>query len=331
MERCRLIKGAVVRQFPGGPYISSMIRHLLSLLLLLPLCTCVCAQRSILLYPEGIPCVNDRTDADEVKPDIGRVVTDVHTPMMAHYAPISRGANGAAIMIIPGGGYWINAWDLEGVDIGRRFLSEGYHVFVLNYRLPGRETDSKCKTHVALDDARRGIQTIRMLADSLGYSNNKIAVMGFSAGGHLAASAAVHPLQPDMVSTIPAHHFSSRPNFSLPIYPVLIMDGTPAGHTGSMEALLGKDYHPQLRAFYDLPMQVHGKVPPTFLAHAEDDKAVPVENSLRYYQALTGHGVSAELHIFPTGGHGFGAARMEKGSVHNWLDLAVIWLNWWMN
>lgn len=305
-----------------------MLRSLL--LFLLTISMTLAAQTSIPLYPEGVPCANDRTDQTEVKPDIGKIVTDVHTPMMAHYAPIRRAANGAAIMIIPGGGYWINAWDLEGVDIGRRFLSEGYHVFILNYRLPARETDDKCRAHVALDDARRGVQTIRMLADSLGYSPGKVAVMGFSAGGHLAATAAIHPLRADTSSSIPAARFSSRPNFSLPIYPVLIMDGTPAGHSGSMEALLGKDYHPQLRAFYDLPMQAHHNVPPTFLVHAADDKAVPVENSLRYYQALAGHGVPAELHIFPTGGHGFGAAREQKGSVHNWLDLAVIWLNWGM-
>lgn len=308
-----------------------MIRTLFFLLILPILCTCVRAQNTIPLYPEGIPCANSRSDADEIKPDIGRIITDVHTPLMAHYAPINRGANGAAILIIPGGGYHINAWDLEGVDIGRRFLSEGYHVFVLQYRLPGRETDYDCRTHVALDDARRGVQTIRMFADSLGYATNKIAVMGFSAGGHLAASAAIHPVAADTLSAIRAARFSSRPNFSLPIYPVLIMDGTPVGHLGSMEALMGKEYHPQLRAFYDLPMQAHHNVPPTFLAHAADDKAVPVENSLRYYQALAGHGVPAELHVFPSGGHGFGAAREKKGPVHNWIDLAVIWLNWGMS
>lgn len=307
-----------------------MNRLILPLLIVLSLAFYVRAQTIIPLYPEGIPCANDRVDAEEIKPDIGRIVSDVHTPLMMHYAPVRRGANGGAIMIIPGGGYWINAWELEGVDIGRRFLSEGYHVFVLQYRLPGKETDEACRTHVALDDARRGVQTMRMMADSLGYATNKIAVMGFSAGGHLAASAAVHPITADSTSSVPAARFSSRPNFSLPIYAVLIMDGTPAGHSGSMDALLGKDYHPQLRAFYDLPMQVHGNVPPTFLVHAEDDPGVPAENSLRYYQALAGHGVPAELHIFPTGGHGFGAARMQKGSVRNWLDLAVIWLKWGM-
>ncbi len=317
----------------------AVIRRILSGCLSLMLVTMLLASEGQLnaqtvyeLYPEGIPCVNDREDTEEFRPDIGRVITDVHTPSMTHYAPINRAANGAAIMIIPGGGYWVNAWDLEGVDIGRRFLSEGYHVFILNYRLPGHESNLDCKIRVALDDARRGVQTIRMMADTLGYASNKVAVMGFSAGGHLAASAAVHPLRADSARALPVERYSSRPDFSLLVYPVLIMDGTPVGHLGSMKALLGseEEYYPQTRAYYDLPMQAHHNVPPTFLVHAEDDKAVPSENSLRYYQALSGHGVPAELHVFPTGGHGFGAAREQKGSVHNWLDLAVIWLNWGM-
>jgi acetyl esterase/lipase len=108
----------------------------------------------------------------------------VHTPLLEHHAPVPHLATGAAIMVIPGGGYTIEAWGHEGEDIAHYFLTEGLQVFILKHRLPRKES-APCKSHVALDDARRGVQTIRMLADSLGINRDQIAVMGFSAGGHL--------------------------------------------------------------------------------------------------------------------------------------------------
>ncbi|WP_044102976.1 alpha/beta hydrolase [Neolewinella persica] len=284
------------------------------------------AQSIIPLYPEGIPCANDLKDEEVMRKDIGRMITSVHTPLLEHLAPVPQIATGAAIMIIPGGGYTIEAWGHEGADIANHFLTEGLQVFILKHRLPRKEL-APCKSHVALDDARRGVQTIRLLADSLGINRNQIAVMGFSAGGHLAASAAVHPLAADSTAFPAAAAFSSRPDLSMPIYPVLIMEDTKAAHQGSIVSLLGeKPWDPELLDYYNLPAQVHADVPPTFLVHAGTDKVVPVENSLRYYRALVGNDVPASLHVYHAGGHGFGSARQIDTPVREWLEVATEWL-----
>ncbi|MEL7159726.1 MAG: alpha/beta hydrolase [Bacteroidota bacterium] len=303
---------------------------LLTLFLVLTLAPCGRAQEIIPLYPEGVPCDNPgETDEIVQREDIGAMVTHTRTPVLHHYAPVPRMATGGAIMIIPGGGYVIEAWGHEGIDIANRLTYEGLHVFLLRHRLP-RNEPLPCKTHVALDDARRGIQTIRLLADSLGIGQDRVAVLGFSAGGHLTASASVHFIPGDSTTSIPASAFSSRPDASLPIYPVLIMDDTGAGHNGSRVSLLGEaeEQDPKLVGYYNLPERVHADVPPTFLVHASNDKGVVPENSLRYYSALVKHEVPASMHIFATGGHGFGSGKDSAGPVQNWLDLAVEWLTW---
>ncbi|MFK8162453.1 MAG: alpha/beta hydrolase [Lewinella sp.] len=302
----------------------AMILRLLFLLLLLS--QWVSGQSVIPLYPEGIPCENDLQDEEVQREDIGRLITSVHTPLLEHHAPVPQIATGAAIMIIPGGGYTVEAWGHEGDDIANHFLTEGLQVFILKHRLPHLES-APCKSHVALDDARRGVQTIRMLADSLGINRNQVAVMGFSAGGHLSASAAVHPLAADSTAFPAAAAYSSRPDLSMPIYPVLIMEDTKAAHQGSIVSLLGeKPWDPELLDYYNLPAQVHADVPPTFLVHASTDKVVPVDNSLRYYRALVEHDVPASLHIYDAGGHGFGSGRQMNTPVREWLMVATEWL-----
>jgi len=151
--------------------------------------------------------------------------------------------------------------------------------------------------------------------------------MGFSAGGHLSASAAIHFVEGDEKAVLPFERFSSRPDVSLPIYPVLIMEDTEAAHMGSIVSLLGeKPWDEALRNRYDLPQQVHANVPPTLLVHASDDKAVPVENSLRYYQALLEHEVPVDMHIYAKGGHGFASARQTDLPVREWLSVVMDWL-----
>ncbi|MTB50486.1 alpha/beta hydrolase [Lewinella sp. W8] len=297
-------------------------------LFLFGLVSCLSAQdRVIPLFPEGAPCPSGFRDSTVYLNTIGRLIRRVAEPEIHHYQPVPRSASGSAILIVPGGGYVVEAWDIEGEDIARRMAQEGIHAFVLKHRLPRYYTDS-CKYTVALGDAQRGIQTIRLMADSLGIDRDRVAIMGFSAGGHLAASASVHHLAPDSTAFPPAAAFSSRPDLSLPIYAVLSMDDSPVSHGGSMMSLLGEHPDPAVRDRFNLPRQVHPGVPPTFLAHASDDEGVVPDNSLRYYRALHENRVPASLHVFSTGGHGFGTAKHFDGPVSGWLDLALQWMRW---
>jgi acetyl esterase/lipase len=284
-------------------------------------------DRVIPLYPEGAPCPSGLKDSTVYLNTIGRLVRQVDEPEIHHYQPVPRSARGGAILIIPGGGYIVEAWDIEGEDIARRMAAKGIHAFVLKHRLPYHYADS-CKHTVALGDAQRGVQTIRLWADSLGIDQDRVAIMGFSAGGHLAASASVHYLAADSTAFPPAAAFSSRPDLSLPIYAVLSMDGSVIAHQGSMSSLLGEQPEDSVRSFFDLPRQVHPNIPPTFLVHATDDEGVVPENSIQYYQALQQQKVPVSLHIFATGGHGFGAATHINDPVNRWLDLALQWMTW---
>lgn len=283
------------------------------------------------LYPgEAIPRAagNPASDSISENPAIGTFVQRVRTPTLHHFAPLPRLDRKAAIVIAPGGGYYIQAWDWEGQVFADRLTAEGYHVFVLRYRLPATISDPECRAHAALTDARRGVRMTRVLADSLGYDPHKIALMGFSAGGHLAGSAAVHFEPGDSTSLNPYSRVSSRPDLSVLVYAVLSMDGSEDAHAGSAGALLGPDYteHP-LRDFFDLPAQVHADVPPTLLVHASDDEGVPPGNSLAYYAALRESGVPAALHVFAEGGHGFGLGTEPAGPTKNWVEILLAWLD----
>lgn len=282
-------------------------------LLFLFLCSCVSAQDRIALYENGPgDCATDAPTETTVDGAIGLRNERVGEPWMSYYAPVARSARSRAVVIAPGGGYWIQAWDLEGTDIARYLAARGYHAFVLAYRLPGK-TELPCKTHVALDDAQQAIRRVRVMADSLGVDS--IGIMGFSAGGHLAGSASVHHTERDGMS--------SRPDFSVLVYPVTLMGSDSSAHSGSQRSLLGEDPDPDLLQYYNLPMQVDSLTPPTLLVHASDDAGVPPANALRYYEALLRHGVPADLRIYATGGHGFGAARERAAPVNGWLEEVV--------
>ncbi|NJB85623.1 acetyl esterase/lipase [Lewinella marina] len=270
------------------------------------------------VYTGPIPCANDRPLGSRNEAGIGRILTDVSEPELHYFAPIPRSGRADAVMIIPGGGYAIEAWDLEGTDIARYLSHAGYHAFVLSHRLPAR-AEPECRSEVALNDAQTGLLRIRGLADSLGFATDQVGVMGFSAGGHLAGSASVHPREEGGVS--------SRPAFSILVYPVTLMDADRRGHAGSQANLLGPEEDADLREYFHLPAQVDSLTPPTLLIHASDDKAVPPRNSLEYYAALQSHGVAADLRIYATGGHGFGAARERETPVRGWLEEVTKWLS----
>ena len=287
-------------------------------LLILSHLTLVGQDTILPVYTGEIPCFTDRPAADRDDPAIGRVLTDVPVPELHHYAPVPRADNETALLIIPGGGYAVEAWDHEGVDIARYLTHYGFHAFILSHRLP-MQLSGECKSTAALSDAQHAILRIRSLATEYGYAPDAVGIMGFSAGGHLAGSASVHPVVVDSVS--------SRPDFSVLVYPVLLMDEAKNGHAGSQLNLLGAKPQPERLAYFNLPDQVDSLTPPTLLVHASDDRAVLPENSLRYYARLVEHGVPADLRIYATGGHGFGSARERTTPVSGWLEEVTKWLS----
>ena len=292
------------------------MQHLFSLLLLVSVS--LAAQDEVYRVYEGeIPCYSDRPYAERMDSAIGRVITNISVPELHYYAPVPRASTAKAVMIIPGGGYTIEAWDLEGTDIARYLSAQGHHAFVLSHRLPARLSGT-CQSTAALSDAQEGMIRIRSLADSLGFDTDAVGIMGFSAGGHLAGSASVHARQ--------AQGWSSRPDFSILVYPVIMMNRERAGHAGSQTTLLGSEPTDELLAYYNLAENVDTLTPPTLLIHASDDRGVIPKNALVYYEALVQHGVPADIRMYASGGHGFGSAREREGPVSGWLEELTTWL-----
>ncbi len=273
------------------------------------------------LWPEGIPCANEH-EINIENEDIGAVISKVHAPDIAVYK--ADNPNGTAVLICPGGGYTILAYDWEGVQFAKWFNAMGITAIVLKNRLPHWES-ADCRDKVALPDAQRAMRMIRNHVEDWDISASKIGVMGFSAGGHLASTLSTHYDSGDHTDVESLRSFSSRPDFSILVYPVISMD-TSFTHMGSRTNLIGED--PSLESVREFSNELHitEDTPPTLLVHATDDEAVPVENSLRYYQNLVEHGVPASLLIYESGGHGFAMAQKQKGAVKNWLGDCKSWL-----
>ena len=249
-------------------------------------------------------------------------VSKVQEPTLEIYLPTQKNRTGQGVVICPGGGYRGLAYDWEGTDVAKWLNSKGSAAFVLKYRLP--DSKSLVNRHeVPLMDAKRAIQKVRAQADEWGLSSAKIGVMGFSAGGNLASSLSVHydtsNPELDSLSTI-----NTRPDFCILVYPVITMDTT-FGHRGSRNSLLGSNPSDELVTFFSNELHVNAQTPPTFLLHSSNDEGVPVENSIRFYQALQREKVWAEMHIYPSGGHGY-ALAMGNNYLENWPDLLFAWL-----
>ncbi|WP_461126178.1 alpha/beta hydrolase [Spirosoma aerophilum] len=245
-------------------------------------------------------------------------ISNVSVPTITAYLPSNDKATGAAVMICPGGGYGILAASHEGSDVARWFNEMGVAAFVLKYRLPNPAIMTN-QQEVPLMDAMQGMLLIRQSAARYGIDPNKIGVMGFSAGGHLASTLATH------YNKGPKANEQAKPNFAILLYPVITF-GEKA-HGGSRNNLLGKlASSPDMVAYYSNELQVTSQTPPTFLVHAEDDKAVPVENSISFYLSCLKNGVPAEMHLYPTGGHGFGLRTAKFGSLNTWPEACKAWL-----
>lgn len=243
-------------------------------------------------------------------------------PTLTAYLPDS-GQNTPAIVICPGGGYGGLAIDHEGHDIARYFRSQGVAAFVLKYRLPKSKTPGAAHG-VPLADAQRAIRTVRSRAEQWKIDPTRVGILGFSAGGHLASTAATHFDQGLADDADAIQRLSSRPDFAVLVYPVVSADAK-IWHKGSFVNLIGPALEPKLLEHYSNEKQVTKETPPTFLVHAADDRGVPVENSLKFFAALKKAGVPAEMHIYERGGHGFGM-RQGAGPAAHWPDLVCGWM-----
>tara|TARA_R110002051_G_scaffold3042_1_gene16276 strand:- start:1298 stop:2284 length:987 start_codon:yes stop_codon:yes gene_type:complete len=229
--------------------------------------------------------------------------------------------NGASLLLIPGGGYKWAVVDKEGLDCARVFAAAGITCFVLRYRLPG--DGWAAGPDAPLQDAQRAMRLIRARAAADGLAPDRIAVLGASAGGHLAGLLTARP-DPTYAPVDAADAASFRPELSILLYPVSTM-ADPFVHAGSRAELLGPAPSADAATAYSLERMDWTGAPPTFLLHALDDEAVPVENSLGLLSALRTDSVPVEAHLFEQGGHGFGIRLIAGKPASVWPDLVLAW------
>ncbi|WP_304197587.1 prolyl oligopeptidase family serine peptidase [Flavobacterium alvei] len=246
-------------------------------------------------------------------------IRKVTEPTLKVFLAANKNAKNAAVIICPGGAYALLSHEKEGDKVAAWFNSIGISAFVLKYRLPS-DIIMKDKTIGPLQDAQEAIRTLRRRADEWNLDPTKIGVIGFSAGGHLASTVSTHYNDKVYESK---DNISARPDFSILIYPVISMENG-ITHKGSQENLLGKNASSELVEKYSNEKQIDANTPKTFLVHATDDKAVPVENSINYYLALKNQKVPVEMHIYENGGHGFGLG--VQGTNKNWPAACEKWL-----
>ena len=241
------------------------------------------------------------------------------TPAITPFpAPAGR-ATGAAVVIFPGGGYQHLSSEKEGSVVARWLNSLGVSAFVVRYRL-----GPKYRHPTMLHDARRAVRLVRARAAEWGVDPRRIGVLGFSAGGHMASTAATHFAPGEAASPDPVERVSSRPDLAVLVYPVITMDSTVA-HAGSRRNLLGTAPPPDLVRLMSNETRVTRETPPTFIVASTDDATVPVENSIRMYQALRAAAVPVELHVFESGRHGWGTAPGDP-VLSSWLGQCELWL-----
>jgi acetyl esterase/lipase len=241
------------------------------------------------------------------------------TPTLSLYLPPAGTANGAAVVVCPGGGYGGLA-EHEGHPIAKWLNSLGVTAVVLKYRLGS----AGYRHPVELNDAQRAIRTVRARAEEWKVDPHRIGILGFSAGGHLASTAATHFDDGSASAGDPMERASSRPDFAVLIYPVITMED-PYTHKGSRQNLLGDNPSRELIELLSNEKQVTAKTPPCFLVHTTDDAVVPVENSLHFAEACHKAGVPVELHVFEHGPHGFGLGGQDP-VLSTWPDLCAKWM-----
>ena len=301
----------------------------ISLLFLFTLLTLqqVSSQTILQLYPDSIPNSKPSIDEEEASFRDGvDIISKISRPTITVYQPAKKLANATAVIIFPGGGYWIEAAVHEGSDVAKQFTEMGVTAFVVKYRIPN--TAWMINTEIGpLQDGQQAIKTVRENAAKWNINPGRIGVLGFSAGGHLASTTGTHFKK---VLIPNAENTSLRPDFMILIYPVIsFMQGI--GHQGSAAQLIGNNATMEKKREYSNELQITAETPPAFLVHSSNDDGVSPMNSVEFYNALIKNKVPAELHLYQSGGHGFGLYM--KNSNELWMDRCKNWLllNGWIN
>ncbi|MDD3108666.1 MAG: alpha/beta hydrolase [Alistipes sp.] len=244
------------------------------------------------LYPQGVPSSNGIDPAQSS--DNGEVAAATTTPDYTLFQPSRNLRNGQAVIVCPGGGYGCTCYDREGFEVAQWLNTQGITAVVLRYRMPNGHPE------IPMEDVRALFGILCANAEAWGVDPTQIGIMGFSAGGHLAATAATHIASAE-----------TRPAFAVLIYPVITFR-EPYAHLGTRQNLLGATPTAEQIALYSNEEQVSAQTPPCFIALSDNDEVVPVQNSMMMYNALKQYNIPVELHIYPTGHHG-------------WIDRFVYW------
>ena len=243
------------------------------------------------------------------------------TPTLTIFDPQPGHENGSAVVVLPGGAYTHLAGNLEGRQVADWFTSRGFRAFILSYRL----SSNGYLLPVPLLDARRAVQTVRARASDYHVDPKRIVIIGFSAGGHLAALAATQPVDGDANAIDPIERESSRPDFLVLGYPWIGAISSDTSHLSYCKLMSVMDQCEALRAAYSPDLFVTAKTPPTFWYHTADDQTVPIDQGLRFYEALLKAGVPVEAHVFAHGPHGSGLGKGDL-SMDQWPGLLETWL-----
>ncbi len=243
------------------------------------------------------------------------------TPTLTIFTPQPGHENGSSVVVLPGGAYFGLAANLEGRQVADWFTARGFHAFILQYRL----SSNGYLLPIPLLDARRAVQTVRARASDYHIDPNRIVIIGFSAGGHLAALASTQFVTGKADAEDPIERVSSRPNFTVLGYPWIGAISSDTSHLSYCKLYNVMDRCEALRTAYSPDLFVSKDTPPTFWFHTFNDETVPVEQGLRYYEALVKAGVPAEAHIFANGQHGAGLGRADA-ALDQWPNLLEIWL-----
>jgi acetyl esterase/lipase len=270
------------------------------------------SQEIVELYQDQVPNSKKNEKKETFNSGMFRGVTK---PTLEVYLPEKEKASGTAVIIIPGGSYAVVVYQGEGISTAKQFAKNGIAAFVLKYRLPD-DSIMLNKTIGPFLDAQQAIKIVRENASKWGVDINKVGIIGFSAGGHLASTAATH-FQKAVIEN--AGNTNLRPDFQVVVYPVISMQDS-LTHRDSRNNLLGKNPSKEIIDQYSNELQVTSNTPPTYITHAADDNVVDVDNSIKYFEALRHNKVPVEMHIYPKGGHGFIFRQPD------WIDPLLLWM-----